>query len=524
MSVDGGGREVAYRLFAAEFDDATVSHTESDEERAPNYVITPTGARVNRLFVVGTLTEVTQVNEEMVRARIVDPTGAFVVYAGQYQPDQLAYLERAEPPCFVAVTGKARTFEPDDGDRVYTSVRPESIATVDADTRDRWVVDAAERTITRIGTYAAAANREERGEDLTAALGEVGVETGLARGIPLAMDHYDTTPGYLAALRELAVEAARVVAGELEEVSRFELRPDEPVADAPGFPSLASRTSEQTATADEPATGASGSPEPQEEPIPAESREEPAPAGRESGSEAASTGSEPEIEVGDEPEPEDEGVSESEPEDEVGDESEVGDEPDLGDGLEAEDEPDLGDGLEAEDEMDLGDEPATEGELGEFDSGGIYEMDEDERAEIEAEFGAEFTTGTEVEEPGEADIEVPDPEDLEPVEDEPAVDSEMPPDDGADEVSPDEEATPDDGAVSDEGEPPEEADEDLDLLEYVVETMGELDEGDGAPRDRLTERVVDELDVEEGAVADAIQDALMGGRCYEPDDGLLKPI
>ncbi len=84
------GRELAYRLFAAEYDDASLSYAESDEERAPNYVITPTGARLNRVFVVGTLTEVTSVNDEMVRARVVDPTGAFVVYAGQYQPDELA--------------------------------------------------------------------------------------------------------------------------------------------------------------------------------------------------------------------------------------------------------------------------------------------------------------------------------------------------------------------------------------------------------------------------------------------------
>ena len=41
-------REVAHRVFAAEFDDATLSYSESDEERAPNYVVTPTGARANR--------------------------------------------------------------------------------------------------------------------------------------------------------------------------------------------------------------------------------------------------------------------------------------------------------------------------------------------------------------------------------------------------------------------------------------------------------------------------------------------
>ena len=144
-----GRREVAHRLFAAEFEDSEFSYSESDEERAPNYVVTPTGARVNRLFVVGVLTELEQVNDDVLRARIVDPTGPFVVYAGQYQPEALAFLESATPPLFVAVTGKARTFRPEDSDVVYTSIRPESINAVDAETRDRWTVQTAEQKIGR---------------------------------------------------------------------------------------------------------------------------------------------------------------------------------------------------------------------------------------------------------------------------------------------------------------------------------------------------------------------------------------
>ena len=104
-----GRREVAYRLFAAEFEDADYSYSESDEERAPNYVVTPTGARLNRVFVIGVLTEVEEAGEDILRARIVDQTGAFVVYAGQYQPEAQAFFERADLPAFVAVTGKARS-------------------------------------------------------------------------------------------------------------------------------------------------------------------------------------------------------------------------------------------------------------------------------------------------------------------------------------------------------------------------------------------------------------------------------
>ncbi|ESS08036.1 MAG: uncharacterized protein conserved in archaea [uncultured archaeon A07HN63] len=144
-----GSREVAYRPLATEFDDADFSYAESDEERAPNYVVTPTGLRVNRLFAVGVLTEVERLNSDTLRGRIVDPTGAFVTYAGQYQPEAQASLDGADTPSFVALTGKARTFEPDDADRIFTSVRPESVSEVTADTRDRWTVSAAEATLDR---------------------------------------------------------------------------------------------------------------------------------------------------------------------------------------------------------------------------------------------------------------------------------------------------------------------------------------------------------------------------------------
>jgi RPA family protein len=229
MSADSGpgNREIARRLFAAEFDDATLSYSESDEERAPNYVVTPTGARVNRLFAVGVLTEVEEVNEDSLRGRVVDPTGAFVTYAGQYQPDEHAFLSRTEPPTFVALSGKARTFEPEDSDRVFTSVRPESINEVDAETRDRWVVSAAERTLHRLAVFAAALDSDLRGDDLRDALVADGVGPSLAAGVPKAIEHYDTGTAYLEAVRSLAVEAVEQVAGERDVVRSLETEPSD---------------------------------------------------------------------------------------------------------------------------------------------------------------------------------------------------------------------------------------------------------------------------------------------------------
>ena len=165
-------REVARRAFAREFNDASYTFKESDDERAPVYLLLPTGERANRVFVVGTLTETEDVGDESEywRGRVVDPTGTFFVYAGQYQPEAAGVLRDTEPPAYVAVTGKPRTYETDDG-TVNVSLRPESITVVDAATRDRWVVETAERTVERLerfadgeGEYVAMA-REHYGDD-----------------------------------------------------------------------------------------------------------------------------------------------------------------------------------------------------------------------------------------------------------------------------------------------------------------------------------------------------------------------
>jgi RPA family protein len=148
-------REVARRVFAREFNDATHTFTESDDDRAPLYALLPTGERANRVFLVGTLTETDDVGEdsEYWQGRIVDPDGGtFFTYAGQYQPDAASMLRELDAPEYVAVVGKPRTYETEDGD-VNVSIRPEAITVVDETTRNRWVVETAERTIERVKAF-----------------------------------------------------------------------------------------------------------------------------------------------------------------------------------------------------------------------------------------------------------------------------------------------------------------------------------------------------------------------------------
>jgi RPA family protein len=555
-----GRREVAYRVFAAEFDDAEFAYSESDEERAPNYVVTPTGARVNRLFAVGVLTEVDDVNPEMVRGRVVDPTGAFVSYAGQYQPDALAFLERADPPTFVALSGKARTFEPDDADVIYSSVRPESVNAVDADTRDRWVVTAAERTLDRIGVIAAAIEAELTGDELRAALAEAGVDDRLADGVALALEYYDTSPSYLGALRETALSAVRVVADERSEAVRLGVPP----ADAGG--------PEATTAADLATLDLAGLPT-----TPVDT------AGDEAGDGAATTTDDGEsIDVTESQEPAETtaaGAS-SEP-----GPTATGAEPAAVDGTDADaaETPDTGPGLEAAETVDAAtatDDPVTatatddggtttpsddsdtttptddpdtttptddpdveSSEPGEFDPG-EFEMDEETRQSVEEEYGTEFSTADEV---ASADVEGRAP-DADVDESGTAGGTDAPgagEAGGAGDDTADESATgasdgtgedtatvgtADDG-TADDGTAPVEANDDdggsagaADLEEAVMEAMETVGDEGGAEREAIVAAVVEAHGADPAAVEAAIEDALMSGRCYEPAEGTLKAI
>jgi hypothetical protein len=177
-------------------------------------------------------------------------------------------------------------------------------------------------------------------------------------------------------------------------------------------------------------------------------------------------------------------------------------------------------------------------ELGEFDSGEFELPDEvrEEVEEAEAEFGTTFQSGTEVEKPGEADIQTPEPETEATSGEESAdttagaVDTETPVD--AADASPEESTTdaePVDTEPADAGESADaEADEESESVEdpqaAVLAVMADLDSGNGADRTAVVEETRDRHGLAEEAVEEAIQDALMNGKCYEPDESSLKPI
>ena len=166
-------REIAVRLFAKELKESNIIYREEDEQYAPQYVLTPTGAKVNRILLSGVLTEVENVgtDAEHYRARIVDPTGTFSIFAGQYQAEAADFLAKAKTPSFVTVVGKVTAFKADDGALIF-SIRPEYIQNTDRKSRDYWIMETAQKTYDRI--ISAETDHLKADENIKNALGHYG--------------------------------------------------------------------------------------------------------------------------------------------------------------------------------------------------------------------------------------------------------------------------------------------------------------------------------------------------------------
>lgn len=65
---------------------------------------------------------------------------------------------------------------------------------------------------------------------------------------------------------------------------------------------------------------------------------------------------------------------------------------------------------------------------------------------------------------------------------------------------------------------------DVDLEDAAVALMDELDDGDGAEREAVVDGLVERYGATPDAAEEAIQEALMDGKCYEPGDGRLTAI
>ncbi len=185
-------RQVAWRVFAAEFNDSRIK-IEGQEEMSPSFLISPLGARMNRIFAVGVITDIENLGspaEPMWRARMNDPTGTYYISAGQYQPEAALALSKVHPPAFVAIIGKARTYSPEEG-VMYVSISPEVVRTVTEDVRDYWVLESCKALKERLEAYNEAKNMSSPSVE---ELMELGYNESLSKGLMIALEEYPDVP------------------------------------------------------------------------------------------------------------------------------------------------------------------------------------------------------------------------------------------------------------------------------------------------------------------------------------------
>lgn len=171
--------EGAARVFAGEFCRSTLCCSTPGQD-SPLYVVTPSGAWCNRVFITGALTELTPAGAGL-RGRLADPTGVFdLTFPADARTDLTGMLRKVPIPSFLSVNGKARMAGGSTRSAPFIVV--DSFRIVDRAVRDAWVARTAEITLQRIGALAQALRVQEM------------VADGRVR---LVLSHYRTTPAGL---------------------------------------------------------------------------------------------------------------------------------------------------------------------------------------------------------------------------------------------------------------------------------------------------------------------------------------
>jgi uncharacterized protein len=192
------GRELAWRVLANELQ-ASDAEERGAGEKIPSYVISPLGARMNRVLVAGTIAPTERVgvdsNTGFVRARLTDPTGVVLVTAGSYQPQGQADLERIRDPTRVLVVGKLSRVRGGLANSP-TSLRAETVQPVSEAEYSMLLAEAATQTLDRLDLVLRLRSKEPPTD---AELGGAGVSPYWIRGARSAIERYpslDPAPYY----------------------------------------------------------------------------------------------------------------------------------------------------------------------------------------------------------------------------------------------------------------------------------------------------------------------------------------
>ncbi len=125
-------RETAWRVSARELA-ACREEERGTGERAATYVLSPYGARMNRVLLAGTLSAAEPLGRDQPptfwRAHLADPLGRVAVTAGSFQPRAMAQLRAAPPGRPALVVGKLQLYRGGAAEPAV-SVRAEGIRSV----------------------------------------------------------------------------------------------------------------------------------------------------------------------------------------------------------------------------------------------------------------------------------------------------------------------------------------------------------------------------------------------------------
>ncbi len=181
-------REPGVLVLAKELNGSIEKHVE-DREYSPTYLISEIGGKLSRVLIGGVLDQLENRGSEsdpFYTARVIDPNGDFYyLQAGQYNPDGAAALSKLENGVPILCVGKVRARTPEDSERTYVSVQPESVRAVPMNEINHWAIKACEELIKRINATKVFGTNDEEYNKMNLTIRE-------KDGIELAKDFYPT--------------------------------------------------------------------------------------------------------------------------------------------------------------------------------------------------------------------------------------------------------------------------------------------------------------------------------------------
>ena len=160
-------REPGILVLAQELSSSIEKHVE-DREYSPTYLISEIGGKLSRVLIAGVLDQIENRGSEedpFYTARVIDPNGDYYyLQAGQYNPEGAVALSKLEIGVPVLCVGKVRARTPEDSERTYVSVQPESIRAVTMNEVNHWAVRACDALMLRIKATKTFEDEEEFGK------------------------------------------------------------------------------------------------------------------------------------------------------------------------------------------------------------------------------------------------------------------------------------------------------------------------------------------------------------------------